>query len=71
MQSEGILPGRGKEEAMRSEKEVRETLDNVKTNLEVAEEDLILRQHDIKELKAKRALLEWILGTSTRRKRDD
>lgn len=56
---------------MRSEKEVKEMLDNVETNLEEAEKDLALRQRDIKELTAKRTLLEWILDTSTRRKRDD
>ena len=47
---------------MRSEKEIKDMLDDVAANLQAAEKDLALRQRHIKELKAKRALLQWAAG---------
>lgn len=47
---------------MRSEKEIKDMLDNVMTNLQEAEKDLFFLPHYIKELKAKRALLQWAAG---------
>jgi len=47
---------------MRSETQIKDMLNNVTTNLEVTEKDLALLQRHIKELKAERALLQWVLG---------